>query len=99
RDRNVTGVQTCALPISGARDIHLISFWGIWVLRSRGKISPRVFVRQTGIDGSSHSLHQTFAAAEFGRARWACERSRLRFLPKGRSEERRVGKEGRWWWV
>ncbi len=35
--------------------------------KSGEKNSASVFNRQAGVDHSSHLLHQTFAAAEFGR--------------------------------
>src|SRR5699024_11909860 len=62
RDRNVTGVQTCALPIWARR-------WRGRVRRTRG--APRARAHGTGRPRSVRSRR------------------------RARSEERRVGKEGR----
>src|SRR5207249_7243923 len=86
RDRNVTGVQTCALPISDkpiiwidALDTGLVNF-----LRAsfREEWSEGMNQLPTKKDGASRRL--------YGPARQTAVRS----------EERRVGKEGRcrrWW--
>src|SRR5437868_8305542 len=72
RDRNVTGVQTCALPISrlgvhGAGAVHLLA------LGERGDEQPQRHVRRA-------------------------EQEEAGIAEEDRSEERRVGKEGRRKW-
>src|SRR5207249_6997409 len=74
RDRNVTGVQTCALPIC-----HLF-------LRADRRPSLR-----RSLGRGQRPLRQSLVHRQ---ASWMDARAR------GRSEERRVGKECRcrWWW-
>src|SRR5205823_8432864 len=83
RDKLVTGVQTCALPISGRYDRSVPR------LRRAGG-ADRILGRYGGAhreDRSAQRRHDHRAAA----------RRRLPRHPlRDRSEERRVGKEGRW---
>src|SRR5205823_10679584 len=91
RDKLVTGVQTCALPISQA-------------------VSPACrFVEKCSINSSGQ---QAKPPALRGRTSRLCKKhvvslcasarssrvSRVRTPRRLRSEERRVGKEGRCWW-
>src|SRR5207249_9208465 len=84
RDRNVTGVQTCALPIFEPKNIG-------WT-----------FPAEVGLMGDAKGvLEQLIEASKpvvVGRE--ARHRSRIEQLQqrKQRSEERRVGKEGRTRW-
>src|SRR5699024_11762746 len=72
RDRNVTGVQTCALPIS-------LESWGI---------RPET----TGHGGTGKHI--------FSHIEWHMTALTVETALETRSEERRVGKEGRsgWGW-
>src|SRR5207245_6957223 len=80
RDATVTGVQTCALPISSP---------GPAALGARRAERP---VRVTSPPpGSSWFGHPRGLATLFFTEMWE------RFSYYGRSEERRVGKEGRCW--
>src|SRR5690606_39562850 len=78
RDFHVTGVQTCALPISGPGR-----------LGQSGYLDPQGLARQ---HGQTLSVPGDEAAQPHRRHRRARDKSR------GRSEERRVGKEGRTRW-
>src|SRR5258706_4192862 len=82
RDWSVTGVQTCALPISSVRP--QIEFGGpafcYWHARRRGDCDVAPYAR-------CHS-----------RPRFAHSRHRRRVRAADRSEERRVGKECRSRW-
>src|SRR5207249_8994357 len=89
RDRNVTGVQTCALPISPRR-----------------ATAPRRRAASAAEGGASRraGLVDPEGAPELpaDRVRLGPGRVRTQYDPVaviGRSEERRVGKEGglRWW--
>src|SRR5207249_9483534 len=71
RDRNVTGVQTCALPISPRRGAGGGSGPG----SARACAGRRQTLRRTSVRGPGDGRLD---------------------LGAGRSEERRVGKEGRW---
>src|SRR5258708_11123044 len=79
RDDLVTGVQTCALPICSAVD----SFFGSRDLRWRG--ACRKCPRRCPARGRRRSCSPSLRGAS---TRW-------RRSPPARSEERRVGKEGR----
>src|SRR5439155_6213523 len=89
RDGHVTGVQTCALPISK----HIRPFprclWkrSIWAMAycSHGGGRDRRMARRFGPRISCPALGK--------------ESSTRRTAPSFRSEERRVGKECRSWWV
>src|SRR5690606_39423598 len=86
RDFHVTGVQTCALPISSER-----------CERSGASVSVTVSSRMARVSDSVQA--GDWAGATPARARTATERSSRRAGIGARSEERRVGKEGRgrWW--
>src|SRR5687768_17684798 len=84
RDVAVTGVQTCALPISGHLEAQLLEL----LLRGVGGLPAQ---RRDGLlagSGRDHERH--------GRALVDLRAGR-RVLAE-RSEERRVGKECRSWW-
>src|SRR5439155_12206421 len=82
RDGHVTGVQTCALPICTGHVTELMSFQG----------TPRL--SWFGPDGNT----MLFGAEAAGHVTWAwLDLARGTSRELGRSEERRVGKEGRWW--
>src|SRR5699024_11448112 len=85
RCRNVTGVQTCALPISNGGQLSACNaevwnntstiFKGLkWMLRRDAPL----------LMNPAPSWHKYSWMAEF-----------IRHIPNYRSEERRVGKEGR----
>src|SRR5207249_9657846 len=80
RDRNVTGVQTCALPIFGGK---LYSIGGFTIARPAGGGLP------AWVPSNSVWIYDTAANA------WS--KGTPVPTPRGalRSEERRVGKEGR----
>src|SRR5207249_6444751 len=89
RDRNVTGVQTCALPISWIVDpldgttnfIHGFPQYAVSVaLRHKGVLTQAVIYDPTD--------NELFTAT----------RGRGAYLNERRSEERRVGKECRSRW-
>src|SRR5207249_8809894 len=91
RDRNVTGVQTCALPISKAQQVarfltDMLSGVGPEVARGRDTVLLRQILDQTAkrIEGELTNQPEV----EF----------QLRRTVGNRSEERRVGKEcgSRW---
>src|SRR5207248_7801309 len=77
RDRTVTGVQTCALPIFEGKEIELVE---------DGAVELDLF----SFDPKLHLF------AELTRDVADESREAVEHLPDGRSEERRVGKEGRW---
>src|SRR5205823_7882750 len=83
RDKLVTGVQTCALPICASTTSSLIGAQGLNLgLRDAATISELVVeARREGADVGSPEL-----LARYDRMR-------------RRSEERRVGKEGRSRWA
>src|SRR5207249_6396394 len=90
RDRNVTGVQTCALPISVVGDkVGLAEIYPPQLpdLFHGGQVT--VFGRYTGSGPVAIKLSGTVGkeAREFV--------YETNFTPKTRSEERRVGKECR----
>src|SRR2546430_3863120 len=81
RDLTVTGVQTCALPISGAP-----RSWGAAVSAVAASASASVF-----------SCTKLFVATLPQGRRFPVSRARLASRER-RSEERRVGEEGRSRW-
>src|SRR5699024_11631686 len=92
RDRNVTGVQTCALPISGA--VGGAEALVRWVPDTGNMIRPDQFIPVFEKNGFCSSLDMYMAEPACGQIR--------RWIDVGlcpRSEERRVGKEwrSRWW--
>src|SRR5690606_39813686 len=88
RDFHVTGVQTCALPIFARTRT-----------RGRARICPDAWLWSGFRRRLPHQLHEGDRGGNVVRARVRLiGPSRLRMLVVGvRSEERRVGKEGRWW--
>src|SRR5207249_7681574 len=96
RDRNVTGVQTCALPISptvqvttrypGASARTVIDAVALPIEQQVNGVEGMIYMQSfSGADGT-YSLTVTFKIGVD--------------LNIARSEERRVGKEGRtWWWA
>src|SRR5207249_6109087 len=89
RDRNVTGVQTCALPISA---LAMIALWN-------GIGGNRMMIFLAGLQGVPQELVD--AAQVDGANGWQRFRhvtlpmiSPTIFFNLVRSEERRVGKEG-----
>src|SRR5699024_11721608 len=81
RHRNVTGVQTCALPIS-----ETISFLNIPIIKEKiGEVS--IDLVHTGLVGDIKDFNNTI---EFTRAK---NKTSKEIMNISRSEERRVGKE------
>src|SRR5207249_6894561 len=94
RDRNVTGVQTCALPIS---ERSTSTRGGCSTLRSTRR-GPR---RGPGLrcnGGAELDSHRRRRGCEAILA-WLDPRTGFNSVYAQRSEERRVGKEGRSGWV
>src|SRR2546426_8407801 len=82
RDYKVTGVQTCALPISRRR-----------LARRPGAPGARHAREPAGVRGAATAAHQRRALAVVRAGPGGARRG-----PRGRSEERRVGKECRSRW-
>src|SRR5207249_8277813 len=88
RDRNVTGVQTCALPIF---------YRPVWTLNPRHPWNPDPDLRIPIQPLRAKSFHKTRKAAGTERLRFRqAGDSSNRW--RRRSEERRVGKECRCGW-
>src|SRR5207247_3353790 len=92
RDPLVTGVQTCALPISKPIWKRVLSFFGPAYLVSVGYMDPGNWA--TDLAGGSKFGYSLL---------WVLLMSNLmaillQSLSARRSEERRVGKECRSWW-
>src|SRR5205823_8772284 len=87
RDKLVTGVQTCALPIS--------------------RSSPGTLAYENSMDGQMISRTPSSFSRTSGRWAWKSKKVSWSMLASGvashcsrrRSEERRVGKEGRCRWA
>src|SRR5256885_13020242 len=79
RDYKVTGVQTCALPISPSSRIPLRS-WVVQLSKKSDPMPPSIWLCKVAVNEKVRSSFRGFAT---GGARGV------------RSEERRVGKEGR----
>src|SRR5207249_6219256 len=97
RDRNVTGVQTCALPISresfdanpidhAAAERYRAGGYGVWE-QGPGEDGGVV---ATLLPGSTSTIGKSGRRS----VAWIAQLSDFQLV---RSEERRVGKEGRWW--
>src|SRR5699024_11232586 len=88
RDRNVTGVQTCALPICALVDVGSIEFLHRRLLDERDKGTPVVIV--------STELDEVVQLAD--RIAVMYRGGILGIVPgdEDRSEERRVGNESKW---
>src|SRR5690606_39530965 len=95
RDFHVTGVQTCALPIwrlSGNVEVDQLE--GVRdVVQDPEKRDPRDFALWK--KDPSH-LMQWHSPWGWGFPGWHIECSAMSMAYLGRSEERRVGKGGRW---
>src|SRR5699024_12237142 len=91
RDRNVTGVQTCALPILDEAEVWPPPYQPsirVWHGSATSKDSVDLAVRYGEPIFSAnvtHSVEPYQELVEYYRAQWAA-----------RSEERRVGKESGW---
>src|SRR5205823_8778187 len=86
RDKLVTGVQTCALPISGDDVVWDPSRRGLVIARRE---SLHMTLWRTTLEGRSEQQIPIESAAPL-----------LDLFTSPRSEERRVGKEWRsWWWT
>src|SRR5207249_7292210 len=88
--RNVTGVQTCALPISGCGDLCERPAGLLLYPELIGKVEE---VRRHDVEAGMGPRVGVASGSEFERAR-----DKRRSKPC-RSEERRVGKEGRSRWA
>src|SRR5207249_8349504 len=92
RDRNVTGVQTCALPISGGHPVRSNPLASIAHRDSRHRVGPlqpdvHPAAAWRELDGVGQEVpDDLLESIGIGRDR-----------AEVRSEERRVGKEGRAW--
>src|SRR5690606_39421700 len=92
RDFHVTGVQTCALPISG----HVLAGTDVAKRRPRRRHPPPT-LRVPAANGSRERTDAIFAMV--------CKSckgdvgGRARDARRPRSEERRVGKECGWGWL
>src|SRR5699024_11417453 len=91
RDRNVTGVQTCALPIWAYR-VTVAQFADIAAQEMRREPAAGTALEQVLTAGFTGIRHRT-GPGRYETLVHAGERDGL-----ARSEERRVGKEGRWRW-
>src|SRR5699024_12147631 len=93
RDRNVTGVQTCALPIcSSANHVHIAASEGCDATGASGQRGKTDVIHVSFTEGcldpailiASHHDHCSLAGSQF---------STISTPVQCRSEERRVGKE------
>src|SRR5207249_7214844 len=95
RDRNVTGVQTCALPI-------FLQFVANVNLRLLFRLIRGIVLRPPNRGGLGWELGLQYAVrAAIGSSYQLDKTSRpicrgCQYRARGRSEERRVGKEWRW---
>src|SRR5690606_40223698 len=85
RDFHVTGVQTCALPISAC--VHSSPGEMAWIAM-RPQVSSRWKLNQTTLSPARAAI----AASPLSRTRSASSIATANYLP-GRSEERRVWKQ------
>src|SRR5437867_9963762 len=83
RDRTVTGVQTCALPIFYLVILGIYKVAGVAV----GKVQERIGAKRTRVV-KGKQMRETSSKVVSG----------VQLIAKGRSEERRVGKECRCGW-
>src|SRR5207249_6050777 len=89
RDRNVTGVQTCALPIC-----RFFKYSGtFWPARSSGRTRLTTYPARgtSNLTNSSAALRVSRMIISSGTTT-----KKKAVLTLSRSEERRVGKEARW---
>src|SRR5260370_41942606 len=94
RDSSVTGVQTCALPISHDRVFHQ---WRVLWREDDAENALGATAHQVTDGRRDRGLRKTHAG---GNGELIAERvfQRGALLPRDRSEERRVGKECRSRW-
>src|SRR5207249_6871211 len=95
RDRNVTGVQTCALPICYLSLVFpfVIMTFGVFFMRQVIMAIPDELLEAARIDGANEFwiyVRVVLALSKSGLMALGV------FAFSERSEERRVGKEGRW---
>src|SRR5205823_7262228 len=95
RDKLVTGVQTCALPICRVRtDVP-----AILRLVEQGAIAPqRTITRRYALAEAPDAYAALDRGEIIGRAIVVCDQKERSEVDDGRSEERRVGKECRSRW-
>src|SRR5207245_6791133 len=96
RDATVTGVQTCALPIS-----DLIEYTARAVRQAAEDVEVYLSIQTNGAlldDRMVGALaeHQIHIGVSLDGGPAAHDRHRRYRSGRGRSEERRVGREGRW---
>src|SRR5699024_12193412 len=91
RDRNVTGVQTCALPICGEGQAHLQLLIGVALGMVLRVVFAAIMAAGDFIGLQMGLAFATFVSPDSG--------ANTMILARLRSEERRVGKDGRsgWW--
>src|SRR5206468_9782455 len=97
RDLIVTGVQTCALPILGlvlgaTPRLFAALAWATHLLLASGQVTSY------GVDTFAHVFLFFLIWAPSGWREEVSSRARFWLRLMQRSEERRVGKEGRVWW-
>src|SRR5207249_9762834 len=91
RDRNVTGVQTCALPISVQRELRDVRGWFVDEHELGHRRDPMSSVSRVVESLRLRDLRDQLAVV----ARHLCLEHDRRAPGMERSEERRVGKECR----
>src|SRR5205807_3423861 len=97
RDYKVTGVQTCALPISPGLARKLVTRLAFGHLPSaRGR--PVSYLEEAATAQRGTASDSSPSVPMFGAQRWMVVSTRRSTWNGSRSEERRVGKGGRSWW-
>src|SRR5207249_9752451 len=89
RDRNVTGVQTCALPIFSMQQVHVAQPY-----RS-GNLLRRLDRAARGIHADKLRLRKLVGNWQQVAATGTAQLQNAGLIESRRSEERRVGKESR----
>src|SRR5699024_11882220 len=96
-DRNVTGVQTCALPIF-EQDGRTVFRWAVW--HTAQKIREMLEKSGLGIEDVDvfvpHQANMRIIDELAKQLKLAGDVVIGRDIAETRSEERRVGEEGRW---